>query len=344
MPGFGNEAIAKIRYTIKADGTVDDVQITEYMMANPFLDNMLKGTVGKWTFKPGTLNGKPVDYLNQEYLFVSRVDPNAPPPPAPVAQGSRTEIKLPAKTEMKKAMKPADPAQMAPIPLAVSLKAKQTIDAAYEQLKNKDFDNALKALDEVASKDLHTVFDFALVNQLRSSAFSGINRPYEALEALELATMYGIGPKGEKTFFLEDKLLEQALRQKFLIATSLRHNKLAWDTFQLLQEKFPPAADDKIHVDAKAVKALLDSPDQLALLARIPADKTAWTHVPSRRIFTVADVKGKLEKVTARCERRTVDLKYQENADWTLPPSFGACSLDFVGDKGTQFTVYEFNQ
>jgi len=119
---------------------------------------------------------------------------------------------------------------------------------------------------------------------------------------------------------------------------------VAMETFELLREKFPSAADDKLQEAAKLVKALMDSADPLALLAKIPAGKEEWTHKLSRRIFTVADLKGKLSKITANCERRTMELQYKENSDWTLPPSFGACSLVFTGNEGTQFTVYEFNQ
>ena len=179
---------------------------------------------------------------------------------------------------------------------------------------------------------------------LRGSAYAASNQPQEALEALQLATISGLTPGGQKQFFLDDKLLEQALRQKFLLAVTLRHNAVAMETFELLREKFPSAADDKLQEAAKLVKALMDSADPLALLAKIPAGKEEWTHKLSRRIFTVADLKGKLSKITANCERRTMELQYKENSDWTLPPSFGACSLVFTGNEGTQFTVYEFNQ
>jgi hypothetical protein len=347
MPGFGSDSLVKVRYTVKADGTTDDVQITG-LMANPFLTKMLTQTVSKWTFKPGTLNGKASDYFNQEYLFVIRADPNAAPPPQAPARGSRNPIKeqkpVAGAPGAPGAMPVFDPSQMPVFPLALSTKAKEAIDNAYSLLQSKDNDKALKVLDDVAKKDLHTVYDYGLVNMLRGSAYVASNQPQEALEALQMATINGLTPRGEKQFFLDDKLLEQALRQKFLLAVSLRHNAVAMETYQLLQEKFPSAADDKIHEQAKAVKALMDSADPLALLAKIPAGKEEWTHTLSRRIFTVADLKGKLGKITANCERRSLELQYKENSDWTLPASFGACSLVFAGNEGTQFTVYEFTQ
>ncbi len=342
-PAFGSDGLVKVSYTVKADGTTDNIETVGYI-SNQFVEKALRQSVAKWTFKPATVDGKAVDYFNQEFLFVSRMDPNAPPPPAQVATGSRQAIKekkAPAKMDPKAAPPaPVDPSQ---VPLALSTKAKETIDSAYELLKNKDNDKALKVLDDAAKKELHTVYDFSLVNQLRGNALVASNQPYEALEALQRATMNTFDPKGEKVFFLEDKLLEPALRQKFALATTLRHNAQAWETYQLLQEKFHPASDDKIHEQAKGIKALLDSPDPLSLLAKIP-DGKEWTYTPARRIFTVADMKGgKLEKITAHCERRTLELKYQENVDWTLPASFGKCFLVFAGDEGAQFTVYEVN-
>ena len=32
------------------------------------------------------------------------------------------------------------------------------------------------------------------------------------------------------------------------------------------------------------------------------------------------------------------------DVDWTLPASLGKCSLDFAGDDGTTFTIYEFKE
>jgi hypothetical protein len=77
-------------------------------------------------------------------------------------------------------------------------------------------------------------------------------------------------------------------------------------------------------------------------LGKLP-EKGEWTYPLSRRVFTLADVKGKIDTITARCERKDQKLKYQDNQDWALPASWGKCVLDFEGKEGTTFTLYESN-
>jgi hypothetical protein len=154
------------------------------------------------------------------------------------------------------------------------------------------------------------------------------------------ATISSINARGEQEFFLTDEALKAALYKKFLLAMLVSQNKLAWETYELLQSRAPMPADDKIHEQAQAVKARLDSPEPLGLQAQITED--AWSYSPARRIFTVTNVEGKLKQINARCQRRNLELEYQEGVDWTLPASLGDCVLDFEGSDDTKFAVYEF--
>jgi hypothetical protein len=186
------------------------------------------------------------------------------------------------------------------------------------------------------------VMDYALGHELKASALMGLNKPLEALEESKLATSSTINARGEQEFFLTDDILGPALYKRFVLAMLTSQNKLAWETYELLQSRTPQPADDRIHEQAKAVKAKLDSPEPLGLMAQI-TDKS-WSYEPARRIFTVTDVKGKLNRINARCQRRDMELKYQDGVDWTLPAALGACTLDFEGRDGTTFNVYEFSE
>lgn len=338
MPGVGNEAIVKARFTVKADGTTDDVEIISYL-SNRALDTQLHDTVSAWTFEPGTANGEAVDFHNQEWVFALRVDPNAPPP-APEQRGRRgAAAQEAASAEATAAVVEAGNGE--PIPLALSSEVKTAVDEISALVAANDLNKALREADKLLRDDIHTVFDYSLAQELRASILMAQEQPFAALEASGLSTLYAYNPQGGVEYFLTDEILAGALRKKFLLAASVSQNALAWDTYQTMQSQLELAADDQIHQQAQAAKAKLDSPEPLGMIAKITADKQ-WTHKPSRRIFTVADVDGKLDRINARCQRRSFVLEYQEDVDWTLPASFGSCELDFVGRNGTQFTVYEF--
>jgi hypothetical protein len=198
----------------------------------------------------------------------------------------------------------------------------------------------LKETDKIMRRGLRTVMDYALMNEMKTSVLMAMNLPFPALEASKEATISSINARGEQEFYLTDDILKAALYKRFLLAMLVNQNKLAWDTYELLQSRYPMEPTDKIHEQAKAVKANLDSPEPLGLLAQITEDK--WSYAPARRIFTVTNVEGKLKQITARCDRRDLELEYQPDVDWTLPASLGNCVLDFEGSDDTKFTVYEF--
>jgi len=340
MPGFGSEGLVRVRYTVKADGSTDDIKLLGGM-TNQFYDNMIKQNMAKWTFTPGTANGEAVDFHNQELVLALRIDPNAPPPmmgpggrrggpPAPPAEGSEGAPVF------------MDPAQRPPIPLGLSPDVKEDLDKITTLVEARDFDKALKETDKALRRDLRTVLDYSLMHEMKSSVLMAMNQPLAALESSKQATTSSINARGELEFFLTDEALKAALYKKFLLAMLTSQNKLAWDTYELLQSRAPMPQDDKIHGQAQAVKARLDSPEPLGLQAQITDE--VWTYAPARRIFTVTDVNGKLNRINARCQRRDLELEYQEGVDWTLPASLGSCQLDFEGRDGTTFNVYEFSE
>jgi len=166
------------------------------------------------------------------------------------------------------------------------------------------------------------------------------NEAFAALEASKLSTLSSINARGEEEFFLTDDVLRSALYKRTVLAMLVSQHQLALDSYQLLQAREPMPADDKIHEQIKTVIAALESPEPRALRAQIVEDR--WTFTPARRIFTVANVEGKLDRINARCQRRDLELEYQKDVDWTLPATLGSCVLDFEGRDGTTFVVYEF--
>ena len=71
--------IVIVRAVISRDGVVKDVQVLKPL---PFgLDQAAVDAVKQWTFKPATLEGKPVDvYFNLTINFKLTTPPSPPPP------------------------------------------------------------------------------------------------------------------------------------------------------------------------------------------------------------------------------------------------------------------------
>lgn len=301
IPGFGNEGFIVTRYTVKADGTTDDVEIIGGL-TNPFYEKAIKESVASWTFTPGTSNGTAVDFLNQEYVF---------------------RIKLNEQ-------------------LSSSTDFQEEYEKLNTQYQAQEFEDGKKTIRSMLRQHVHTALDYAVTNQMLSTFEMKLGDPFAALEAITLATQSSVNAEGVTEYILTPDLLQSALRQQLILATSVRQQAVVVRTWEKLEANFDIPADDKLLEFVTTARQQIDSTDPLPLLAKI-RDKQ-WSYEPAHRMFTVADVVGKLNKINVRCEHRNLELEYQPDVDWTLPASAGKCVLDFEGKNDTTFTIYEFKE
>lgn len=303
FPGLGNEGFIITRFTVKADGTTSDIEIAGGFGADsPFLERPITDAVSKWTFTPGTVNGQPADFLNQEYVFRPK--------------------------------------------LSETLASSSDFQEAYAELdelvRAQDFDGAVRMINGSFRDHVHTVLDYGVTQYALSRIYVAQNDVFAALDAIKKATMYSLDMAGEREYMLTPELLEAALRQHLVLAASLRQQGEVLRSWESLDLLYDIPADDRVHELVSQARAATESTDPLVALGKIIEDE--WTYQPVHRIFTVADVMGELESITARCEHRNLELEYQAGVDWTLPPSLGKCALDFAGDDDTTFTLYEFKE
>jgi hypothetical protein len=305
FPGFGNEGFIIARFTIKADGTTSDVELVGgYGFDNPFLERPITDTVSKWTYTPGTVNGKAADFLNQEYIFRPKI--------------SET--------------------------LASSPDFQEEYAKLDEQVKAEDYAAAIRRANGTFKDHIHTVLDYAVTHYLLSRIYLQQNDPFTAFNEIKKTTMYSINAAGEREYMLTPDLLEGALRQQLVLASGIHQEGEVLRTWALLDELYDIPADDKLRELVTAAQAKTESTDPLPALAKIMDGEKFTTYRPVHRIFTVADVMGELKTITARCDHRNLELEFQEGVDWTLPPALGSCVLDFAGDDNTTFTIYEFKE
>jgi len=303
FPGMGNEGFVITRFTVKADGTTSDVEVVGGF-TNPFLERPIVDAVSKWTYTPGTVNGKPADFLNQEYIFRPKI--------------SET--------------------------LASSPDYQEEYLKLDEQVKAGEIEAAIRRINGSLREHIHTVLDYAVTQYTLSRLYVQNNDPFAALDAVRKATMSSINAAGEAEYMLTPDLLEGALRQQLVLSAGVHQEGEVLRTWELLDALYDIPADDKMHELVSAARMKVESPDPLPALAKILDGQDYVTYRPVHRIFTVTDVMGELETINARCDHRNLEIEYQPDVDWTLPPAVGNCALDFEGDENTTFTIYEFKE
>ncbi|MDT8399415.1 MAG: energy transducer TonB [Pseudomonadales bacterium] len=309
------EALVHLRYTVKADGSTSDIEILDGFYNALFADAATKA-VATWTYKPATLNGKAIDWLNNEYVMAFRLPGEEEASISPPVMAGYNQI----------------------IELMSADKNEQAIEKLEAMLSDK---NTVK-----------TLFDHAFLNDALSAANLGASRFHQALAASKRATVVPgrirstiSAPavnSGDSQDLLTEDLMEGALRKRFFLSATLNQSLDALETFDRLQSQVTVPADDLIREQAAAIRQRLVSPDALGLVAGLV--DTHWSYLPARRIFAVTDVKGQLASIDVHCQRRNAQLAFESDVEWALPDSWGDCSLTFNGDAGTEFTLYEFSE
>lgn len=99
-------------------------------------------------------------------------------------------------------------------------------------------------------------------------------------------------------------------------------------------------ADDLVAANVEAIEKVLNDSGTVVHQARIIGD--VWRHSLDRRTFAITVVDGAIDAIDVACNRRQIELEYAADAEWMLPESWGACSVDVEGSNGTEFQFYEF--
>jgi hypothetical protein len=68
-----------------------------------------------------------------------------------------------------------------------------------------------------------------------------------------------------------------------------------------------------------------------------------WRHELTRRTFTIARVYGEIGDLEVECDAGSAKLKHEEGVEWTLPESWGACTVIVDARRDTTFGLYEFD-
>lgn len=102
----------------------------------------------------------------------------------------------------------------------------------------------------------------------------------------------------------------------------------------------PVPADDLVAVNIEAVRQALSDGSTVVRKARISDD--LWRRDLQRRTFAISELSGAVEAIHVECNRRTADLEYAADSEWSLPDSWGSCSVAVEGRDDTEFEFYEF--
>lgn len=138
------------------------------------------------------------------------------------------------------------------------------------------------------------------------------------------------------------------LEKIFLLESRLNHYSPALLTLASLKEvRGSREVVERLSARADEIQTMINTDAVIIASATIanPCDCDAgealWDYIPTRRIFSFANLNGNVERFEARCERQRIDDAVESGKSWTLAPEWGGCHVFVFGDDGATFDFVE---
>ena len=193
--------------------------------------------------------------------------------------------------------------------------------------------NVDKALRSNRNMQPFRLADIGLAQMQQATINIRLGNNHAALYAIRRVTDPGIPA-------LADQDLASALQYRNALELQLGDMMAAIETFERRTEMGAVADGDPVASAMPTIRKALGEGGAIGISALILDD--AWRHKLGRRTFSIGDVEGQLEDIRVECNRRVTELEYAADAEWTLPESWGECSVFVEGKDDTTFRFFEF--
>jgi TonB family protein len=200
-------------------------------------------------------------------------------------------------------------------------------------LKSGEYDKALKRNEGLLTTQTSRLGEVGLAQMQKAAIHVALGDMHSAYAAILRAT-------DARVPALSVTDLGLALQYRNALELELGDAAGALATFARRNEIEPIPPDDPMAVQAAAIEQALGGDAPIAIKAKILDE--SWAHVPTRRTFSISAVSGEIQRIRVECDRRGAELEFAADSEWTLPETWGGCTLMVEGDRDTEFVLYEF--
>ena len=330
--GMPQEGWVVARFTVLADGTTSDVRVIDKMPAALSAETV-EETIASWRFAPATDDGEPIAWYNNEtaILFDTPALPalqgDAPPAP-PQQSGRRPAIGTGRSLDTgSRGGTPIAPGEPRPAFITGYREVEDMLAAG-------EVEDALERSDELVGREAERVSEISvgLVQNARVHFEAGdLHEAYAAIARVTHPDLPVLDPTE----------LPVALQYRNVVELRLGDMAGALETYERRQAAGPIPESDLMAANAETIEESLNS-TEIAIAVKGKILDETWSHTPLRRTFAIGDVEGDLRNLRFECDRRTGELEFSDQSEYTLPENFGDCLVTLEGRRGAEFTFYEF--
>lgn len=219
------------------------------------------------------------------------------------------------------------------VPLEPSPFFAQSYVEIIELIGEQQFEQALRQNEQLLHTRAQRLNEIGLAQAQAAIVNVALENLQDAYEAILRAT-------DPRVPTLQDAELADALRYRFLLALELGHYADSLETRERLEALGALLEEDPVIAQADAISEALKS--DAAILVKGRVQREPWSYTPTRRTFTFAEIEGSVRNIELECDRRKAVLDFSPEAEWSIPESWGACTLFVNARRNTTFSLVEF--
>ena len=307
------EGLVDLRFTVKADGTVSDVELLGGFYDEEFRQEALDG-IASSVFHAPMAGDTAVDWPAYRMRVILR---------APIMPSLSPELapELERVTQLLVANNHAEAEAL--IVELLATKAQTLFDYALLQ-------------DQFASVYLGTERPHEALVALRNATSDGTAVSPQSRPDSRLAIQEERYPEE----FLLPELYLKALERRFVVAAALNQTGEALNTLAAIEARGEVPAE--LGTQAEAIRTKLATEEPIG--SQIKLVQGSWTFETStRRVFGMTGLQGQVDYVDIACkDSRHRRMAFTNDSEFGLPASWQDCKLEFHGTDGSQFLLYEY--
>ncbi len=190
-----------------------------------------------------------------------------------------------------------------------------------------------KADKELLAMKAENFYEQSFYNLARFQYFYTWGSDKQQLEALLQALAYE-----KKAKFLPEAQFNLALRQLFALQVKGSDFAAALESYNRMNDK--TKHDPEVVKIVAEINALRDGGSVFSARAQLPASG-AKVFKLLKRHFSVLVTDGHLAEIKLYCSAKFVLIPYERDLDYAIPPEYGACTMQLIGDQNTQLTIIQ---
>ena len=216
----------------------------------------------------------------------------------------------------------------------VRRKFKRKYKLAVQAFDERNFSLGNELLEELASIEFRYMTENNLLHTLSAEFARAQNNPRKQFQHLR-KVRYSGDDKTSKKYRLS------ILKSQFSLAIELNKFKYANRVYnQLKQLHLTPPELKKYETVIAKVDALILGKENIVVEGNIQ-QSNFWHYSLIRNEFSLAEIKGTLNKLDIRCANKRHVYTIEKNNTWSLPKEWNNCSIFVYGDNDTRFKLVE---